>query len=144
MHRASNTATIHSQRGDDPVAILGSLPSCGLGTYAILRSKSVNITRKSSAAATQKRSLQPNESEEAMPTEQQEEAIGAVRSAAVPISIAIDAMVAELPADANLAEIAFDLIDGVEAMGSCGEIISIFKEGLIARQALTELGVDLK
>jgi hypothetical protein len=77
-----------------------------------------------------------------MPAEQTE-TIDAVRLAAAPISVEIDAMLAALPADADLAEIAFDLIFELEAMCDRRDIIAIFKEGLIARRALTELGVDL-
>lgn len=73
----------------------------------------------------------------------QTETIETVRLAAIAISIEIDAMVAALPADADLTEIAFDLIYELEAaMCDRRDIIAIFKEALMARRALTELGVD--
>jgi hypothetical protein len=60
------------------------------------------------------------------------------------ISVAIERLIAALPAGADLTQVAFDLVDGVEAMGSGGaDLAAIFREGLIARRALTELGVDL-
>jgi hypothetical protein len=102
----------------------------------------VNITRKTSVAATQKRSLQPNQIEDVMPAEQTE-TFDAVHFAAHPISIEIDAMIAALPAGTDLTEIAFDLIDKLEARCDCSEFIAIFKEALIGRQALTELGIKL-
>jgi hypothetical protein len=51
--------------------------------------------------------------------------------------------VAALPAGANLTEIAFDLVDELERMCDRSDIIAIFKEGLLARKALTELGIQL-
>jgi hypothetical protein len=83
----------------------------------------------------------PNKKEEAM-SAGQTETIETVRLAAIAISIEIDAMVAALPADADLTEIAFDLIYELEAMCDRRDIIAIFKEALMARRALTELGVD--
>jgi hypothetical protein len=102
----------------------------------------VNITRKAAAATARKRSLHTNESEEVMPAEQAETS-EAVRSAAVPISIEIDAMIAALPGGADLTEIAFDLINELEARCDCRDFIAIFKEALLARRTLIELGVDL-
>ena len=90
----------------------------------------------------QKRSLHPNESEVAMPAEQSE-TIVAVPRAAGPISIEIDAMVAALPAGADLAEIAIELIYELGERCDSRDFIAIFKEALTARHALTELGVDL-
>lgn len=80
-----------------------------------------------------------------MPAEQTETAneADAIDLAVAEISVAIERLVAALPADADVTQVAFDLVYGVEAMGGCGEIISIFKEGLLARRALTELGVKI-
>jgi hypothetical protein len=72
---------------------------------------------------------------------QQTGTIEAVRLAAIPISIEIDAMVAALPADADLAEIAGDLIAVLASTSDHPEFIAIFTEALAARQALIELGV---
>jgi hypothetical protein len=77
-----------------------------------------------------------------MPAEQTE-TFDAVHFAAALISIEIDAMVAALPAGADLTEIAFELIDELEARCDCRDFIAIFKEALIGRQALTELSVQL-
>ena len=63
--------------------------------------------------------------------------------AAVPISIEIDAMLAALPADADLSEIASDLIAELASMSDHPQFVAIFTEALIARQALTELGIKL-
>jgi hypothetical protein len=81
-----------------------------------------------------------DQSEEAMPTEESE-TIEAVRVAAVPISIEIDAMVAALPDGADLSKIAFDLISELEAMCDRRDIITIFYEGLIAREVMIRTGV---
>jgi hypothetical protein len=64
--------------------------------------------------------------------------------AAVPISIEIDAMLAALPADADLAEIAGELIFQLEGRCDCRDFIAILSEALIARTALTELGIKFK
>jgi hypothetical protein len=75
-----------------------------------------------------------------MPAEQPE-TIDAVRLAAVQISIEIDAMIAALPAEADPAETAFDLIAELESMSDHPQFIAIFTEALIARRVLTELGI---
>ena len=73
------------------------------------------------------------------------ETIDAVRLAAVPISIEIDAMVAALPADADLAEIADDLIFELASLSDHHpQFIAIFREALIARRVLIELGISLE
>jgi hypothetical protein len=77
-----------------------------------------------------------------MPAEQPE-SIAAVRLAAAPISIEIDAMVAALPAGADLAEIAIELIYELGERCDSRDFITIFKEALTARLALIDLGVDL-
>jgi hypothetical protein len=69
--------------------------------------------------------------------------INAVHFAVLPIAIEIDAMVAALPADADLAEIASDLISKLDSRCGSRDFIAIFKEALAARQALTELGIKL-
>lgn len=69
--------------------------------------------------------------------------INAVHLEVLPIAIEIDAMVAALPADADLAEIASDLISKLDARCGSRDFITIFKEALAARQALTELGIKL-
>jgi hypothetical protein len=71
------------------------------------------------------------------------ETINAVHLAVLPISIEIDAMVAALPPDADLAEIASDLIYKLDARCGSRDFIAIFKEALAARDALTELGIKL-
>jgi hypothetical protein len=63
--------------------------------------------------------------------------------AAAQISRAIDEITAALPPDADLTEMAFNLISEIEAMCDRGDIIAIFKEALIARQALSELEINL-
>jgi hypothetical protein len=75
-----------------------------------------------------------------MPAEQPE-TIDAVRLAAVPISIEIDAMIAAIPADADPAEIAFDLIAELESMSDHPQFIAIFTEALIAREVMIRTGV---
>ena len=72
---------------------------------------------------------------------EQSEAIELVRSAAIPISIEIDVMVAALPANVDLTEIAGDLVAILASQTDHPEFIAIFTEALAARQALTELGV---
>ena len=66
-----------------------------------------------------------------------------VHRASVPISIEIDEMLSRLPADANLDEIAFDLIAQLAAKSHRPEFIAIFTEALVARQALIELDIKL-
>ena len=78
-----------------------------------------------------------------MPPEQQKTIDDVVHSAAAPISIELDTMIAALPANADLTEIAFDWISRLEAMCDRRDFIAIFNEALIARQALTELGIKL-
>jgi len=65
----------------------------------------------------------------------------AVHEAAVQISIEIDAMLAALPAGADQTEIASDLMDYVASMSDHPQFVAIFTDALIARRALTELGV---
>lgn len=52
-------------------------------------------------------------------------------------------MVAALPADTDLTEIAFDLIDNLASMSDHPQFIAIFREALIARRALIELNIQL-
>jgi hypothetical protein len=59
----------------------------------------------------------------------------------VPIAIEIDEMLGRLPANADLAAIAFDLIFELEAIGGRSDFIAIFREALTARRVLTELGI---
>jgi hypothetical protein len=67
----------------------------------------------------------------------------AVHIAALPIAIAIDSMVATLPADADLAEIAADLVYELALMCERRELIEIFTEALGARRTLIQLGIQL-
>jgi hypothetical protein len=69
------------------------------------------------------------------------ETIDTVRTAAAKISVEIDAMLGALPADADLDEIAGDLIAVLASKSDHAEFIVIFTQALAARQALTELGV---
>ena len=73
----------------------------------------------------------------------QPEPFDAVRFAAIPLSIEINAMLAALPANADLTEIAVELIYELGERCDNRDFIEIFKEALTARQALTDLGVDL-
>jgi hypothetical protein len=75
---------------------------------------------------------------------EQTETIDVVHSAAVPISIEIDAMVAALPADSDLSRIAFDLIFELASMSNHPQFIAIFREALIARRTLIEQGISLE
>ena len=77
-----------------------------------------------------------------MPAEQTE-TFDAVHFAALPIAIEIDAMVATLPADADLAQVAADLIYELALRCERREFVEIFTEALAARRALIELGVHL-
>jgi hypothetical protein len=88
------------------------------------------------------RSRVHNESEEAM-TVPEPQTSNPVHLAVLPIAIEIDAMVAALPADADLAEIASDLIFELDARCGSRDFIAIFKEALAARRALTELGIKV-
>ena len=63
-----------------------------------------------------------------------------VHRASVPISIEIDEMLSRLPADANLDEIAFDLIAQLAAKSDRPEFIAIFTEALAARQGPDRIG----
>jgi hypothetical protein len=70
-------------------------------------------------------------------------AFSPVHFAASRISAEIDAMLADLPADANLEEVAADLIAVVAAMNGHTDFVAIFTEAILARRALTELGINL-
>jgi hypothetical protein len=67
----------------------------------------------------------------------------AVHHAAVRISIETNEMLRRLPADADLDEVAYDLIAQLAAMSDRPEFIDIFTTALAARQALTELDVKI-
>jgi hypothetical protein len=73
----------------------------------------------------------------------QPETIEAVHMAAVPISVEIDAMLARVPADADLADIADELVAELEAMCDRRDFIDVFNKALIARRALVELGIGV-
>jgi hypothetical protein len=77
-----------------------------------------------------------------MPAEQPE-IIEAVHSAAIPISVQIDTMLAAVPSDADLAEIASDLVLELDAICDRRDFIEIFTKALAARQALFELSIQV-
>jgi hypothetical protein len=52
-------------------------------------------------------------------------------------------MFRRLPAGSDIIEIAYELIYQIQERCDSLEFITIFKEALTARPALTELGVDL-
>ena len=71
----------------------------------------------------------------------QPEIIDAVHTAAVPISVEIDAMLARVPAGADLAQIAEELVAELEVMCARRDFIDVFSKALIARRTLVELGI---
>lgn len=73
----------------------------------------------------------------------QPETIGAVHKAAIPISIEIDAMLASVPADADLSQIADEFVAELEAICPRRDFIDIFAKGLMARRTLVELGIGV-
>ena len=78
-----------------------------------------------------------------MPKEHMEAVAEAVHLAAVPISVAIDTMLAALPAGTDPAQVASDLMYSVALMSDHPEFIAILTEGLAARQALIELAIKV-
>ncbi len=71
------------------------------------------------------------------------EASDALDWAVAEISVSIERLIAALPVGADLTQVAYDLIHGVEAMGNGGEIAAILNQGLVARTALSELGIKI-
>jgi hypothetical protein len=59
------------------------------------------------------------------------------------ISDELNQMFRRLPAGSDIIEIAYELIYQIQERCDSLEFITIFKEALTARPALTELGVDL-
>lgn len=75
--------------------------------------------------------------------EAQAEAFDAVHFAAARIATEIDLMMAALPADTEPTELAANLMDDVASMSEYPQFVAVFTEALIARRALTELGVKI-
>ena len=73
----------------------------------------------------------------------QEKIDRAVDLASVAISIELDRMIEALPAGANVSEVASDLVARLLDISDNREFAEILQEALIARKALTELGVKL-
>jgi hypothetical protein len=71
----------------------------------------------------------------------QPEIIDAVHMAALPISVEIDAMLARVGADADLVQIAEELVAELEVKCGRSDFIDVFSKALMARRALVELGI---
>jgi hypothetical protein len=66
-----------------------------------------------------------------------------VTSAAVEILIAIDRMIAEIPPETNLVELAEDLVWLIARESKHKDFVGILDKAMTARRALIELGIEI-
>jgi hypothetical protein len=72
----------------------------------------------------------------------EEEIERAVNGAAVPISIELDKMFADLPVDVDLSKVADELVLQLSTMSNRPEFAKLLTKALAARRALDELGIE--
>jgi hypothetical protein len=81
--------------------------------------------------------------EEVEPMSDQRDFNERVASTAVEILIAIDRMMAEIPPETDLVELAEDLVSVIASESRHQSFVGILNEAMVARQALIELGIKI-